>query len=75
MKAFDSPKDSQQSIGRGGPEFDGRIREHSVHKMLASKAFGGGGPDSGGLWFKFWGRGCLLIRNSDKPLPEGRGEG
>ena len=44
MKAFDSPNASQQSIWRGGPEFDGRIREHSVHQMLASKAFGGGVP-------------------------------
>ena len=44
MKAFDSPNASQQSIWRGGPEFDGRIREHSAHQMLASKAFGGEVP-------------------------------
>ena len=44
MKAFDSPNATQQSIWRGGPEFDGRMREHSVHQMLASKAFGGGVP-------------------------------
>ena len=37
-KAFGSPNASQQRIWRGGPDFDGRIRQHSVHQLLASEA-------------------------------------
>ena len=43
-KTFGSPNGSQQSIWRGGPRFDGRIRQHPVHHLLASKASGGGVP-------------------------------
>ena len=39
----------------------------------------GGGPHGVGMvpgWLPVaWGRGCLLIGNSDKPLPEGEEEG
>ena len=49
--------------------------EFSIRKIYIFDSAGGDGPKRVGLVVRRAGEGLLLIRNSDKPLPEGRGEG